>query len=72
MPKYFKPFHKGTKIPAFELSPSMVFATKEDCIHFLKQGNPFYSDDRYDIVEHDADGSESITLLDKNGNLIDK
>lgn len=64
--KYFRPYLKGTNIPAFELPSDMCFASREDCEEFLKNGNPFYSEDRYEICECERKDK----ILDNHGNLL--
>lgn len=68
---YYQPYHKGTKILAFEIPSFMAFASREDCKHFLRQGNPFYRKDRYEIVEYHNEDIEGVTILDKNGNIVE-
>jgi len=64
--KYFRPYLKGTDIPAFELPIDYCWASAEDCLTFLKKGNPFFSEDRYEIREC----RKRKNVLDANGNYI--
>lgn len=48
---YYRPYNKGTSIPAIDLGHDVSFESEEECREFLRKGNPFYTDDSYDIRE---------------------
>lgn len=50
--EYYRPYIKGTNIPAFELG-NHKFNTYDEAIKFVKEGNPFYTEDKYEIRKVD-------------------
>lgn len=65
--KYFRPYLKGTDIPAIELPIDDCWASAEDCLTYLKKGNPFFNEDNYEIREC----RKRKNVLDEYGDIIE-